>query len=123
LQTILAHKEQHRIQMQEKQGQLPPGAAAQTAGMMEQAEQNTPPNMVTIQTMAEAQQQQNMLANQAIKAQGQVKAEAPPPQPQQSSDKLPKEPAQPGPKPKNPAAPAKPPPQQQTSPAFKGGMQ
>jgi hypothetical protein len=57
---FLTHSEQHRIQNQEKQGQMAPGTALQTGAMMQTAMQQPAPTVQTIyqHTMMEQQQAQ-----------------------------------------------------------------
>jgi len=80
---FLTHNEQHRLQKQEKSGELMPGTALQTGTMMASARQIARPTVQTIQ--------QKTIMDQQVKA-------------QQAQQQAPQAPPQPAPKPGGPAA-------------------
>lgn len=80
LQQLILHLETHRIQKQEKAGEVMPGTTQQVPAMMAQARAQQPPNIGTIYQHTQQQQQvqqQKMVqaeTDQALKRQGGQKA-------------------------------------------------
>lgn len=85
LRSIVLHMEQHRIQKQEKQGQLPPGTTLNVPSMMATARQKPPPGVPVIyqqtQQKQAQQQQQQQQADAQVAQNGQPKAAKAPSQP------------------------------------------
>lgn len=118
LQRFLEHKERHRLQQQEKEGQLMPGAALQTGQMQQMAMQSAQPTVQTIymDSTMRKQQQEQMKAQQAAPSQPRGEGEK-----KSASPKAPQAPRQPsgpgqGAGKIDPNAPS------QNTPAAKGGM-
>lgn len=97
---FLTHQEHHRLQKQEKLGQVMPGTALQTANMMAGARQTATPTMQTIY-MDSSMRQQQKAQQQAQPQPGQQPGPAGQQQPpaasgQQRAPQAPRQPAGPG---------------------------
>ena len=133
LETIYAHKEQHRIQRQEKEGAVMPGTSQQIGGMMAQSSSIAKPTLTTIAYATEQKRMQEEAAGaqpqpaQPAGEAGGGPSPPGPPQPQQqgggSQERQPKPAGQPGPRPMNAQAPSSQSPSgRRQNPGMQGGM-